>query len=189
MAFFPHHIFSFQSKFLGRLSAKNPFSKMSPIVKIMAWRRAGGKPLSNTMVAYYTDVYMRHSASMSYVNPCEHFILSVSWIKVRYFLVKERKCEYCYHREYSWHIKLNAPLAYIYIYILTGRKQPMKTFLRNLRLQNNPPLLTFCVQHQQQQKNFQRAAAYCITCHKDLQTQHYPNELTWLTRDNPIKYR
>ena len=31
----------------------------------MACRRPGDKPLSEPMVAYFADAYMRHSASMS----------------------------------------------------------------------------------------------------------------------------
>ena len=34
----------------------------------MAWRRLSDKPLSEPMMAYFTDAYMRHSASMSYIN-------------------------------------------------------------------------------------------------------------------------
>ena len=34
----------------------------------MAWRRIGDKPLSEPMMALFTDAYMRHSASMSYSN-------------------------------------------------------------------------------------------------------------------------
>ena len=35
------------------------------LVQIMAWRRTGDKPLSETMIAQFNDAYMRHSASMS----------------------------------------------------------------------------------------------------------------------------
>ena len=35
------------------------------LVQIMAWRRPGDKPLSEPMVFYLTDAYMRHSASVS----------------------------------------------------------------------------------------------------------------------------
>ena len=31
----------------------------------MAWRRKGTKPLAEPMMPYFTDTYMRHSASMS----------------------------------------------------------------------------------------------------------------------------
>ena len=35
------------------------------LVQIMAWRLIGAKPLSEPMMAYFTDAYIRHSASMS----------------------------------------------------------------------------------------------------------------------------
>ena len=38
---------------------------MAALVQIMAWRRTGDKPLSEPMMAYCTDAYMRLSASMS----------------------------------------------------------------------------------------------------------------------------
>ena len=34
----------------------------------MAWRLSGDKPLSEPMMVSFTDVYMRHSASMSYAG-------------------------------------------------------------------------------------------------------------------------
>ena len=42
-----------------------PMKNMSALVQIMAWRRSGDKPLSEPMMAYFADVYLRHSASMS----------------------------------------------------------------------------------------------------------------------------
>ena len=36
-----------------------------PLVQIMACHRPGGKPLSEPMVAYFIEAYMRHPASMS----------------------------------------------------------------------------------------------------------------------------
>ena len=38
---------------------------LPPLVQMMAWRRPGDKPLSEPMVAEFTDAYMRHSASIS----------------------------------------------------------------------------------------------------------------------------
>ena len=37
------------------------------MVQIMAWHREGDKPLSDPMLAKFTDQYMCHIASMSYV--------------------------------------------------------------------------------------------------------------------------
>ena len=38
---------------------------MATLVQIMAWRRTSDKPLSEVMMVYFTDVYMRHLAPMS----------------------------------------------------------------------------------------------------------------------------
>ena len=43
---------------------KGPINNIPALVQIMAWRRLGDKPLSKT-VLFFTDAYMRHSASMS----------------------------------------------------------------------------------------------------------------------------
>ena len=44
---------------------EGPINNISALVQIMAWRRIGDKPLSEPMMTQFTDVYMRHSASMS----------------------------------------------------------------------------------------------------------------------------
>ena len=44
----------------------DPINNISTLVQIMAWHRAGDKPLSEPMMAYMTDAYMRHSVSRSY---------------------------------------------------------------------------------------------------------------------------
>ena len=44
---------------------KCPIDNIPALVQLMAWRQTGDKPLSETMVAYVGDAYMRHSASMS----------------------------------------------------------------------------------------------------------------------------
>ena len=44
---------------------KGPIGKMPVLVLIMAWRRPSDKPLSEAMMAYVADAYIRHSASMS----------------------------------------------------------------------------------------------------------------------------
>ena len=38
---------------------------MTALVQIMAWRRIGDKPLPEPVSVYFTDAYMRRSASMS----------------------------------------------------------------------------------------------------------------------------
>ena len=45
---------------------RGPIDYDSSLDKVMAWRRTGDKPLSETMMAQYIDAYMRHSASRSF---------------------------------------------------------------------------------------------------------------------------
>ena len=47
-------------KFIPKGQIKN----MPVLVKIMAWRRPGDKPLSEPMMVWFTDAYMRLTASM-----------------------------------------------------------------------------------------------------------------------------
>ena len=42
-----------------------PIYNKQALVQIMAWRLTGDKPLSEPMMAYFTDAYMCHSVSMS----------------------------------------------------------------------------------------------------------------------------
>ena len=42
-----------------------PIYHKPSLIQIMAWRLTGDKPLSESMMAYFTDAYKRHSASMS----------------------------------------------------------------------------------------------------------------------------
>ena len=44
---------------------KGPINNIPALVKIMAWRRTGDKPLSEPVMAQFKDAYMRHSATMS----------------------------------------------------------------------------------------------------------------------------
>ena len=44
---------------------KSPINNFPALDQIMACRRPGDKPLSEPMMVYITDAYMRHSASMS----------------------------------------------------------------------------------------------------------------------------
>ena len=39
----------------------DPIDNKSALVQIMAWRRPGAKPLSEPMIAYFTDAYMHHT--------------------------------------------------------------------------------------------------------------------------------
>ena len=44
---------------------KGPIDNIPGLVQRMAWRRPGDKPLSEPMMVWFTDAYMRHWASMS----------------------------------------------------------------------------------------------------------------------------
>ena len=44
---------------------KGPINNIPALVQLMAWRRAGDKPLSEPIMTQFNDAYMRHSASMS----------------------------------------------------------------------------------------------------------------------------
>ena len=44
---------------------KSPIDNKSVLAPVMAWRRAGDKPLPEPMVNKFNDAYMRHSGEMS----------------------------------------------------------------------------------------------------------------------------
>ena len=44
---------------------KGSIKNKQALVPTMAWHRTGDKPLSEPMVAYFTEAYMRQSASKS----------------------------------------------------------------------------------------------------------------------------
>ena len=48
-----------------RFVPKDPINNIPALVQIMAWRRSGDKPLTESVMTYFTDAYMGHSASMS----------------------------------------------------------------------------------------------------------------------------
>ena len=52
-------------KFSLKFVSKSPIDNNPVFVQIMAWCRSGDKPLSEPMIAYVADAYMRHSTSMS----------------------------------------------------------------------------------------------------------------------------
>ena len=48
-----------------KISPKGPMNNIPAMFPITALSRAGDKPLSETMMALFTDEHIRHSASMS----------------------------------------------------------------------------------------------------------------------------
>ena len=59
--------FNWNLRFFPAIQIKQQsiLGNLSP-VKIMAWRRAGVKPLSESMISCFNDGYMRHLAKMSW---------------------------------------------------------------------------------------------------------------------------
>ena len=58
-------IFQFKFHWSLFLFPIGPIDNIPALVQIMVWRRPGDKPLSAAMMAWFTDAYMCHSASMS----------------------------------------------------------------------------------------------------------------------------
>ena len=50
----------------SEVCSRGPIGYDSSTAKVMAWRRTGDKPLSETMMAQFIDAYMCHSASWSF---------------------------------------------------------------------------------------------------------------------------
>ena len=59
-------------KFVPKVQMNN----FPALVQIMAWCRSNDKPLSEPMMAQYTDVYMRHSASI-YIYICIYIYMHI----------------------------------------------------------------------------------------------------------------
>ena len=48
-----------------KLVPRSPIDNKSALVRVMAWRRTGDKPLHEPMMTQFTDTYMRHWGEMS----------------------------------------------------------------------------------------------------------------------------
>ena len=48
-----------------RLIPRSPIGNKPALVQVMAWRRAGDKPLPKPMLTQFTNAYLRHSGEMS----------------------------------------------------------------------------------------------------------------------------
>ena len=56
---------------ISKFVPNGPIDNNPALVQIMAWRRIGDKPLSEPMLARFTDAYMRHNGDMSWsVQKC-----------------------------------------------------------------------------------------------------------------------
>ena len=47
-------------KFSLEFVSRSPIVNQPTLVQVMAWRRAGDKPLPGLMLTQFTDAYMRH---------------------------------------------------------------------------------------------------------------------------------
>ena len=63
---FLNEIFCILMKISLKFVPQGPINNIPALVQIMAWRRSGDKPLSEPMMAWLNDAYMRHSASISW---------------------------------------------------------------------------------------------------------------------------
>ena len=52
--------FSILIQILLKFVPKDPIDNNPALVQIMAWRQIGNKPLSEPMLTWFTDKYMRH---------------------------------------------------------------------------------------------------------------------------------
>ena len=57
---FMNEKFSILNKISLKIVAKGPIDNNPALVQIMAWRRTGDKPLSETMLTQFIDAFMRH---------------------------------------------------------------------------------------------------------------------------------
>ena len=75
---------------------KGPIYNNPAFVQIMAWRRAGNKPLSEPVMAYFDDAYMRLSASMSYICEICWYVMRQTKIVINFHsvLVSSQKEEW-----------------------------------------------------------------------------------------------
>ena len=48
-----------------KIVPRSPIDCKSVLVRVMAWRRTGDKPLPEPMKTQFTDAYMRHEGEMS----------------------------------------------------------------------------------------------------------------------------
>ena len=57
--------FSILIKISLKFVPKGPIDNNQPLVQLMGWRQIGDKPLSESVLTWLTDAYMRHKGEMS----------------------------------------------------------------------------------------------------------------------------
>ena len=94
-----------------RFVPKGPINNIPALAQVMAWRRPGGKPLSEPMMV--SDAYMRHSSSMSQVT--------ASHLKIRH----QGWGEYWTYEYEYWKISTRVVLEYnvfsVFMFIILGK--------------------------------------------------------------------
>ena len=63
-----------------------PINNILALIQIMAWRRSGANPLSESMRAYFTGVYMRHSVPVSKCVTRIHLFLIIESTRIFFSL-------------------------------------------------------------------------------------------------------
>ena len=53
-------MYIFQIRISVKFVPKGPIDNIIALIKVMAWRRAGAKPLPDAMLTQYTNAYMGH---------------------------------------------------------------------------------------------------------------------------------
>ena len=79
---FPNENVWFSIKISLKIVPKSPMNNIPALIQIMAWRPSGDKPLSEPMMALFTDTYLRHSAFLEDSVPIDFIyrhLLSNSW--------------------------------------------------------------------------------------------------------------
>ena len=71
------------------------------LVQIMAWRQPGDKPLSEPIIAYFAEVYMHHSASITYYK--------VNWSVPSQYLNQWLLVYWCIYASLLMHICITRP--------------------------------------------------------------------------------
>ena len=62
---FVNENFRISIKISRKFVPEGPIDNKSALVRVMAWRRTGDKPLPEPMLTQFTDAYMRHKGEMS----------------------------------------------------------------------------------------------------------------------------
>ena len=79
-------------KFSQKFVPKCTINNISTLVRIMAWRRPGDKPLSEPMMTHFTEAYMRHLASLSWYVKSQRAKTRIGVIRHRCYTTESLQC-------------------------------------------------------------------------------------------------